>query len=212
MTWDKLVPKEIVDIALKHIRLTNRPYCPKYQDIFKAFSFFSPDKCRMVWVGQDPYPQKDVATGVLFANKSETSPEALSPSLKIIKKSLIEDLQISEKDINFDPSLTLWAEQGILMINSALTVEMNKIGSHVMLWRPFISTLLRNLSNYKPDIIFVLFGSQARTFRPYINKESITIEVPHPAYSARTGEKFPLIFTTINNVLVEKGEEEIHWI
>lgn len=159
-----------------------------------------------------PYPQKGVATGILFANKSETLPEQLSPSLKVIKNSLFEDLHISEKDSNFDPSLISWAEQGILMINSALTVEMNKIGSHVMIWRPFISKLLRNLSLYNPDILFVLFGSQASTFRPYINKESTVLEIPHPAYSARTGEKFPLIFNAINEILAKKGKKKIRWI
>lgn len=211
MNWKELVPGGIVDMALKSVISSGKPYCPDYGNIFKAFTFFSPDECRMVWLGQDPYPQKGVATGVLFANKSETLSEQLSPSLKIIKNSLFEDLHISEKDSNFDPSLKSWAEQGILMINSALTVEMNRIGSHVMIWRPFMSTLLRNLSNYKPDILFVLFGSQAGTFRPYINKESAVFEIPHPAYSARTGEKFPLIFNAMNRILADRGEKEISW-
>lgn len=211
MSWKELVPKDMVDTALRSVISSGKPYCPDYGNIFKAFTFFGPDECRIVWCGQDPYPQKGVATGVLFANKSETSSEQLSPSLKIIKNSLLEDLQISEKDSNFDPSLELWAKQGILMINSAMTVETNKTGSHVMIWRPFIKTLMRNLSNYKPDILFVLFGSQAGTFRPYINKESTILEIPHPAYSARTGEKFPLVFKAINKILVDKGGKEISW-
>ena len=212
MTWSDIVNRNIVYKALKSVYRTGKPFCPNYKDIFRAFTFLSPDECKVCWVGQDPYPQKNVATGILFGNKSETLSEKLSPSLKVIKNSLLEDLQISEKDFNFDPSLESWAKQGILMINSALTVEMNKIGSHVMIWRPFISTLLRNLSNYKPNILFILFGSQAGTFRPYINKKSTVLEIPHPAYSARTGEKFPLIFKSINRILVEKGEKEISWI
>lgn len=132
--------------------------------------------------------------------------------MKVIKNSLFEDLHISEKDSNFDPSLISWAEQGILMINSALTVEMNKVGSHVMIWRPFISKLLRNLSLYNPDILFVLFGLQAGTFRPYINKESTVLEIPHPAYSARTRKKFPLIFNAINEILAKKSKKKIRWI
>ena len=138
-------------------------------------------------------------------------PEQLSPSLKIIKNSLLEDLQISEKDFNFDPTLESWAKQGILMINSALTVEMNKIGSHTMIWRPFTKTLLKNLSEYNHNILFVLFGSQAHTFRPYISKESTVLEVPHPAYSARTGKEFPHIFKSINSIL-SKNNKQINWI
>lgn len=212
MTWNSIVSADSMAIPWSKVMKSGRPFCPDKNDIFKAFSYCSPDNCKVVFLGQDPYPQKGVATGILFANKSETLPEQLSPSLKVIKNSLFEDLHISEKDSNFDPSLISWAEQGILMINSALTVEMNKVGSHVMIWRPFISKLLRNLSLYNPDILFVLFGSQADTFRPYINKESTVLEIPHPAYSARTGKKFPLIFNAINEILAKKGKEKIRWI
>ena len=182
MTWNNIVSADSVIIPWSKVIKSGRPFCPDKDDIFKAFSYCSPGDCKVVFLSQDPYPQKDVATGILFANKLETLPEQLSPSLKIIKNSLFEDLHISEKDSNFDPSLISWAKQGILMINSALTVEMNKIGSHVMIWRPFISKLLRNLSTY------------------------------HPAYSVRTGEKFPPIFNRINEILTKKGKKEIHWI
>lgn len=212
MTWSDIVPTDNMAVPWSKVMKSGRPFCPNKNNIFKAFSYCSPDNCKVVFLGQDPYPQKGVATGILFANKSETLPEQLSPSLKVIKNSLFEDLHISEKDSNFDPSLISWAKQGILMINSALTVEMNKIGSHVMIWRPFISKLLRNLSLYNPDILFVLFGSQAGTFRPYINKKSTVLEISHPAYSVRTREKFPLIFNAINDILAKKGKKKIHWI
>lgn len=211
VSWNSLVPQDIVNKALKCVIASGKPFCPDYNNIFKAFTFLSPKDCNMVWVGQDPYPQKGVANGILFANKLKTLPEQLSPSLKIIKNSLLEDLQISEKDFNFDPTLESWVKQGILMINSALTVEMNKIGSHTMIWRPFTKTLLKNLSEYNHNILFVLFGSQAQTFRPYISKESTVLEVPHPAYSARTGEEFPHIFKSINSIL-SKNNKQINWI
>lgn len=119
-------------IPWSKVMKSGRPFCPDKNDIFKAFSYCSPDNC--------------------------------------------------------------------------------KVGSHVMIWRPFISKLLRNLSLYNPDILFVLFGSQASTFRPYINKESTVLEIPHPAYSARTGKKFPLIFNAINEILAKKGKKKIRWI
>ena len=112
-----LVPQDIVNKALKCVITSGKPFCPDYNNIFKAFTFFAPKDCNMVWVGQDPYPQKGVANGILFANKLKTLPEQLSPSLKIIKNSLLEDLQISEKDFNFDPTLESWVKQGILMIS-----------------------------------------------------------------------------------------------
>ena len=138
-----------------------------------------------------PYPQKGVATGILFGNSKDTPEDKLSPSLDVIKEAAI-NFEIPHNCIIFDPTLESWAKQGILMINSALTVEMNKVGSHVMLWRPFIASLLKNLSENETGIIYVLFGKQAQTFKPYINKHLNTVlEENHPAYFARTREAMP---------------------
>ena len=220
MTWSEVVDTKMVSEALNKVHREGKPFCPKPEDIFRAFSILPPDKVRVVLVGQDPYPQKGVATGILFANKENTPEDKLSPSLKVIKNSFLRLLQNPEKGTNFDPSLVYIAEQGVLMINSALTVEMNKPGSHSMIWRPFVSTLLRNLSNMNHNIIFVLFGSQARTFRPYINKENFCVELVHPAYYARAGGEeqqegesvYEGLWRSINALLTSMGEKEISWI
>ncbi len=168
-----------------------KPICPAQSNVFKAFEVCPYDKLKVVMLGQDPYPQKGVATGILFGNKEGTRDKDLSPSLQIIKEAAI-NFEIPHNCIIFDPTLESWAKQGILMINSALTVEMNKIGSHVMLWRPFIASLLKKLSENETGIIYVLFGKQAQTFKPYINKRFNTVlEENHPAYFARTGETMP---------------------
>lgn len=220
MTWSDIVDAKMVSEALNRVYREGKPFCPKPENIFRAFSILPPDKVKVVLCGQDPFPQKGVATGILFANKENTPEDKLSPSLRIIKNSFLRLLQNPEKGTNFDPSLVYIAKQGVLMINSALTVEMNKPGSHSMIWRPFVSTLLRNLSNMNHNIIFVLFGSQARTFRPYINKDSFCIEMVHPAYYARAGVKeqeegeniYKNLWTSINAVLASMGEKEISWI
>ena len=148
-----------------------------------------------------PYPQKGVATGILFGNDKEVTKENLSPSLKIVKEACI-NYEIPHNSIIFDQTLESWAKQGILMINSALTVEMNKVGSHVMLWRPFISKLLKNLSDNNTAIVYVLFGRQAQTFKPYIGKFNHIIEVEHPAYFARTNTKMPSeLFRNVSNLV-----------
>lgn len=220
MTWSDIVDAKMVSEALNKVHREGKPFCPKPENVFRAFSILPPNKVRVVLVGQDPYPQKGVATGILFANKENTPEDKLSPSLKVIKNSFLRLLQNPEKGTNFDPSLVYIAEQGVLMINSALTVEMNKPGSHSMIWRPFVSTLLRNLSNMNHNIIFVLFGSQARTFRPYINKENFCVEMVHPAYYARVGGEeqqegesvYGEIWRSINALLTSMGEKEISWI
>lgn len=220
MTWSDIVDAKMVSEALNKVYREGKPFCPKPENILRAFSILPPDKVRVVLVGQDPYPQKGVATGILFANKENTPEDKLSPSLKVIKNSFLRLLQNPEKGTNFDPSLVYIAKQGVLMINSALTVEMNKPGSHSMIWRPFVSTLLRNLSNMNHNIIFVLFGSQARTFRPYINKENLCVELVHPAYYARAGGEeqqegesvYGGLWRSINALLISMGEKEISWI
>lgn len=159
-----------------------------------------------------PYPQKGVATGILFGNKEGTRDEDLSPSLQVIKEAAI-NFEIPHNCIIFDPTLESWAKQGILMINSALTVEMDKIGSHVMLWRPFIADLLKRLSDNETGIIYVLFGRQAQSFKPYINKNFNTIlEENHPAYYAMIGTKMPsTLFNKIDELLIGKYGETIEW-
>lgn len=184
---------------------------PNYIDIFKAFTLCSEHDCKVVFLGQDPFPQKDVATGILFGNK----PNALtiSPSLQVIKDSVMNLYEDSMPFKVFDITLESWARQGILMLNSALTCEINKVGSHVMLWRPFISSLLKNLSKCETGIVYVLFGNQAQTFEPYINSKFNTIfKVKHPAYYARLGDSMPNdIFTKINSIMLNNYGMPIQW-
>lgn len=187
-----------------------RKVCPAPENVFRAFELCPYDELKVVFVGQDPYPQKDVATGILFGNRADVPEDELSPSLKVVKEAAV-NFEIPHNSIIFDQTLESWARQGILMINSALTVEMNKVGSHTMLWRPFISSLLKNISETNPGLIYVLFGSQAGTFQPYI-KTGTVIKVPHPAYNARTETKMnPELFTDINRELKSKYGTTIKW-
>lgn len=191
--WMRVIDKRELESVLSKLELEykRKPICPAQSNVFKAFEVCPYDELKVVILGQDPFPQKGVATGILFGNKEGTRDEDLSPSLQIIKEAAI-NFEIPHNCIIFDPTLESWAKQGILMINSALTVEMNKVGSHVMLWRPFIASLLKNLSENETGIIYVLFGKQAQTFKPYINKQLNTVlEENHPAYFARTGEAMP---------------------
>lgn len=187
-------------LALLNRMYRVKPICPAQENVFKAFSLCKYHDCKVVFIGQDPYPQKGVATGILFGNRKEVDEDNLSPSLNVVKGAAI-NFEVPHYGITFDQTLESWAKQGILMINSALTVEMNRIGSHVMLWRPFIAKLLKNLSEYNTAIVYVLFGRQAQTFKPYINDRfNHIIEIEHPAYFARSGTKMPhQLFIDISN-------------
>ena len=212
--WMRVIDKRELESVLSKLgpEYKRKPICPAQSNVFKAFKVCPYDKLKVVMLGQDPYPQKGVATGILFGNKEGTRDKDLSPSLQIVKEAAI-NFEIPHNCIIFDPTLESWAKQGILMINSALTVEMNKIGSHVMLWRPFIASLLKKLSENDTGIIYVLFGKQAQTFKPYINKRFNTIlEENHPAYFARTGETMPhTVFEQISKLTKEMYGMPITW-
>ena len=205
---------KVIDIPLlnKTVNTLNYLYSkksimPEYNNIFKAFTLTSLSNLKVVFIGQDPYPQKDVATGLLFGNKCVP----LSPSLEVIKEAAI-NYELSHNPYTFDITLESWAKQGILMINSALTVEVNKVGSHTMLWRPFIAKLLENISSINPGVMYVLFGSQAQTFEPYIGKNNVILKVPHPAYFARTKTKMPYsIFIDIKDFVKNNYGEDIQF-
>lgn len=209
--WMRVIDMDEMTNVLNALRKVNpERLCPEYPNIFRAFELCPYNDCKVVFLGQDPYPQKGVATGILFGNKSVTV--ELSPSLEIIKESCI-NYEIPHGPIEFDITLESWAKQGILMINSALTCEVGKPNSHVMMWRPFIAKLLKNLSEHETGMIYVLFGSQAKTFKPYINKNfNDIIEAEHPAYFARTGQIMPYsVFTNVNKLLKNKYGTTIEW-
>ena len=212
--WLKVIDKKELQkvINILNIEYKRKTICPSQNSVFKAFKLCNYDDLKIVMLGQDPYPQKGIATGLLFGNKKEVDEENLSPSLQIIKEAVI-NYEIPHNSIYFDNTLESWAKQGILMINTAFTVEMNKVGSHTMLWRPFVASLLKKLSEYETGIIYVLFGRQAQTFKPYINKQmNIIIEENHPAYYARLGIKMPhTIFQQINKLIKDKYGIHITW-
>lgn len=209
--WDKVFDLPLLYKTLNAIDTNN--ICPQKSDVFNAFKLCSLDDCKVVFLGQDPYPQKGVATGILFGNKLTTKEADLSPSLQVIKEASIDFTKSHNYPIEFDNSLESWAKQGILMLNSALTVEVNKIGSHTNLWRPFISKFLQTLSNRQPGIVYVLFGKQAQTFEPYINKQyNHIIKENHPAYYARLNKSMPSsLFKEVNDYLKGQYNQTIVW-
>ena len=210
--WMKVLDRNETMKIMGWLRSINQStLCPSIKDVFKAFKLCPYNNCRVIFVGQDPYPQRGVAQGVLFGNSSDTPENKLSPSLQIIKESVI-NFEIPHNLITFDPTLESWAKQGILMINSALTTEVGKIGVHMMKWRPFMIAFLKQMSMINPGIIYVLFGSQAQILEPYISKNNYVLKIEHPAYFARINKKMPYhIWKDINKILYDLYGERIEW-
>lgn len=207
--WYKcLDPKELDNIVGKIRELYNKEKVyPDFKNIFEAFRHCSYNNLKVVFIGMDPYPDGS-ATGIAFANREDKNP--VSPSLQVIKDCL--ERNYTPKRQSFDVTLESWERQGVLLLNSSLTVQANNPGSHSNLWRRFIATFLQGLSKWQTGIIYVLMGDAAKTFKPYIGPFNDVIICKHPAYYARTGEQMPDVFARIDELTWSKNKSKITWI
>jgi len=196
--------------------------CPSYGNIFEAFRLCPYERLKVIILGQDPYPQRGVATGIAFGNRLPPiryNPASggidpggrLSPSLRVLRESVIDFSRPHNLTI-FDPSLETWERQGVLMLNSALTCRTGRPGSHCLLWRPFISSLLLRTSQNNPDIACVLMGKDAQSFERYIDFRVNCFLTVHPAACTRADFKFPPdLWPAINDHVRKRFGTEIEW-
>ena len=211
--WMKVLDRKETVKIMNWLKTTDSStLCPSIKNVFKAFKLCSYNECKVIFIGQDPFPQKGVAQGILFGNSSDTPEDKLSPSLKVVKESVI-NFDIPHNLITFDPTLESWAKQGILMLNSALTTEVGKVGIHTLKWRPFIGSFLKNMSEKNPGIIYVFFGSQAKSLNTYINNNNnYKLFIEHPAYYARLNKRMPSdIWYTVKKLVYNIYGTSIEW-
>lgn len=213
-TWAFLKDFEFTEICLSEIlnkvdyyRETSIIYPPRNQ-VLDAFNKTPFDKVRVVIIGQDPYHEPNQANGLAFSVNRRTP---LPPSLKNIFKELKNDLGGVLERANGD--LSDWAEQGVLLLNTALTVEIHKPNGMKALWSDFTDKVIKVLGNSKKPLIFVLWGAEAQKKEKYIKKDlHYIIKSAHPsplsAYRGFFGSK---PFSKINDKLIEWGEKPIEW-
>lgn len=214
--WSEVLDINMADVLLKKAVSYHKTLCPLPRNVFKAFKLCSFNNLKVVILGQDPYCNYTngvpVATGIAFANSRDTKEENYSPSLEKLKESFI-DYTIPHRLVNFDISLEKLEAQGVLLLNAALTCEKGKIGSHLLMWRPFIIKFLSILSFKVPDITYVLLGSTAQSFRPYIKaSDEFIIESKHPSWYVRTKTRMPSdIWRKVNKNLKFHYNTKIEW-
>jgi uracil-DNA glycosylase len=212
--WSKVIDLTEADRIIRKLSASNHTICPQLKDIFRAFTLCPFSNLRVVVLGLDPYNNlkggRPVATGLAFANSPDTT--ELSPSLEVLKESVI-NYTIPHRTIIFDPSLEKWETQGVLLLNSALSCEVGRVGSHTLLWRPFIKSLLTNLSKYHTGLVYLLMGTQAQSLEPYINKQfNHVIHIRHPSWYAPQRQRMPSdIWQEINTILIGQNGYGIEW-
>ena len=180
-------------------------YPPKDR-IFNAFNLCPFDKVKVVILGQDPYHEQGQAMGLSFSVPEKIK---LPLSLRNIYKEIHSDLG---KPIPISGDLTRWAEQGVLLLNTTLTVRAGAANSHKNLgWQNFTDAAIKALSEHREHIVFMLWGNDAKKKKNLIdiNRHCI-IESYHPA--ARQRYKFKKHqFTCCNAYLKQQGLDEIDW-
>lgn len=212
-SWDKILECEYekkyfkkLGIFVKNEYKTKQVY-PQYDDIFNALRLTNFDKVKVVILGQDPYHGYGEAHGLAFSvNKNVKRP----PSLNNIFKELNSDLNI----VRENNDLTDWANQGVLLLNSIMTVVEDSPLSHKNKgWEIFTDNIISKLNNKKKPLVFVLWGSYARSKKILItNPQHCIIESPHPSpLSASRGFFGSKPFSKINVFLKNNGEKEIKW-
>ena len=212
--WSKVIDLTEADRIIRKLSASNHTICPQLKDIFRAFTLCPFNSLRVVVLGLDPYNNlkegRPVATGLAFANSPDTT--ELSPSLEVLKESVI-NYTIPHRTINFDPSLEKWEAQGVLLLNSALSCELGRVGSHMLMWRPFMKSLLTNLSCYHTGLVYLLMGTQAQTLESYINKQfNHVVRIRHPSWYARQKQRMPSdIWQEINSILIGQNGYGIEW-
>lgn len=181
---------------------------PPGNRIFSAFEYTPFDEVKVVILGQDPYHGPHQANGLSFSvNKGVTIP----PSLLNIFKELKSDLGV---EIKKDGDLTMWAKQGVLMLNATLTVQAGNANSHKDKgWEKFTDTVIRIISAKRENVVFILWGAYARKKRELIDiKKHYIIESPHPSpFAANYGFFGSKPFSKTNEYLKSKGIEPIIW-
>tara|TARA_R110000765_G_scaffold5492_2_gene17217 strand:+ start:1725 stop:2414 length:690 start_codon:yes stop_codon:yes gene_type:complete len=182
----------------------NKRFTPKIKYLFRAFEECPYNKLKAVIVGQDPYPNLNVADGIGFSSSLNNK---IPTSLNTIFNKLEESIDNYERN----PDLTRWANQGILSIQTALTTQVDTIGSHYNLWKPFIKSIITYINDNNTEIVFVFMGEKANSFSQYVNIHP-TIYCSHPA-SAKYKETWKAndVFININNKLKEFNKSEIIW-
>ena len=180
---------------------------PSTENIFAALELTSIEQTKVVILGQDPYHGPGQAMGLSF---SVPLGMKIPPSLRNIFKELMTDQSM---DYPFSGDLTSWAKQGVLLLNTILTVEQKKPGSHAKIgWEEFTNNLIEKLSEESEHIVFLLWGNYAKSKKEFIDSDKhLVLESAHPSPLARNKFQGCKHFSLANAYLKEHNKKTIQW-
>lgn len=185
-------------------REQGKRFTPPLKHVFRAFEECPEKNLKVIIIGQDPYPSMNVADGIAFSCGLTGRPQ---PSLKFIFQE-VERTVYQDWPTYQDPDLKRWANQGVLLINTALTCEIDKVGSHYNIWNDFIMYLLDMLNLTKSGLIFILLGAKAQELEAVLGQNHYVLKASHPASAAYNGGKWDCndVFNKANEILKQQNE------
>ncbi len=213
-SWKKMLSEEFekdyfkqLVARLKSDKSKGKIIYPKGNHIFKAFELTPFNKVKVVIIGQDPYHNPGEAMGLCF---SVPQGIRVPPSLKNIYKEMHQDIGFH---IPNHGDLSSWAQNGVLLLNSILTVQHRSPGSHRKYgWQKFTDAVIQTLSKHKKGLVFLLWGNYAKSKKALIDTEShYILDSPHPSPLARGGFFNNRHFSQTNRILEEQNKMPIDW-
>lgn len=212
-SWDELLKDDFASESYQRLRAflakeyrTRRVY-PDMHDIFNALKYTAYEDVKVVILGQDPYHQPGQAHGMCFSVKPDVP---APPSLQNIFKEIEDDAHIK----NTSPYLVPWAKQGVLLLNTVLTVRESQPNSHKgMGWEELTDSIIKKLNDRESPMVFLLWGANARSKKQLItNPNHLILETVHPSpLSAYNGFFGCRHFSKCNEFLTKNGVKPIDW-
>ena len=213
-TWNEILAEEMqkdyyqeLQVFVQKRRAEVRVF-PEEKNVFNALELTPFESVKVVILGQDPYHGLGQAHGLSFSVQKGIP---LPPSLKNIYKELQEDIG---GELPTEGDLSHWAKQGVLLLNTVLTVEEGNANSHKGKgWERLTNRLIESLNELKHPVIFILWGKPAQDKEKLItNPNHIILKAPHPsplsAYRGFFGSK---PFSRVNDILIQQGQTPIRW-
>ena len=213
-TWNEILAEEMqkdyyqeLQAFVQKRRAEVRVF-PEEKNVFTALELTPFESVKVVILGQDPYHGFGQAHGLSFSVQKGIP---LPPSLKNIYKELLEDIG---GELPTEGDLSHWAQQGVLLLNTVLTVEEGNANSHKGKgWERLTNRLIESLNELKHPVIFILWGKPAQDKEKLItNSNHVILKAPHPsplsAYRGFFGSK---PFSKVNDILIQQGQTPIRW-
>lgn len=215
-TWRDMIGSEKAQPYFQHIlqqvqqqRDSGKIIYPPKADVFNAFRYTEFDQVKVVILGQDPYHGPNQAHGLAFSVRPNVQ---IPPSLQNIYKELSQD--IAGFQIPNHGYLVDWAQQGVLLLNTVLTVEQGKAHSHANFgWETFTDHVIAMLNQHIQGLVFLLWGSHAQKKGQFIDRQKhCVLTAPHPSpLSAHRGFFGCHHFSSTNQYLIQQGKTPINW-